>query len=78
MQEKFELEKIFRVYDMTSAEIGVCVEVLPNADFPEKWITIQTEGAENIEYYGKVDLNLPNEQARLLAKAILELIGDKP
>lgn len=76
MQDKFELEKLYRVYDMTSAEVGVYIEVKPNADFPEQWITIHTEGKASEEYYGKLELNLPNEQARLLAKAILDLCKD--
>ena len=68
----YELEKSFRVYD-TFEQPVVCIEVKPNTDNPEGYLTISTS---DVEYYGELNLTLPNEQAKLLAKAILELVGE--
>lgn len=71
----YELEKLFRIYDLTE-QIGKAIEVKPDPDFSDTHILISTEDRDAEEYYGKVKLMLPKEQAKLLAQAILELTGE--
>lgn len=71
----YELEKLFRVYDMTE-QVGQAIEVKPHPENYDAYILISTEGKQAEKYYGKLHLALPNKQAKLLAKAILELVGE--
>lgn len=71
---KTSIEVVRRVYDDNE---GVAIEVGRNADNPN-WMDIGTGHDKKAEeYYGKVLLSLPKEQAQLLAKAILDCANDE-
>lgn len=66
---KASIEVVRRVYDDGE---GVAIEVGRNADNQE-WIDIGTAYDKKAEeYYGPIRLSIPKEQARLLAKAIID------
>lgn len=65
---KCSLEVVRRAYD---DDEGVYIEVGPSADNPH-WISVSTSDPKSSEYYGKIDLSLPPEQARMLGYALID------
>lgn len=69
MADKYTDETIHRVHDI---EEGVYIEVKPCPDFPEQFVTLTTDSdADSKEYFGSVDIALPNEMAIKLGEALI-------
>lgn len=65
---KCSVEVVRKVYD---DDDGVYIEVGPNADNPD-WINVSTKDEISMSHYGKIDFNIPPEQARLLGCALID------
>lgn len=66
MTKEYETEVIRRVYDNSCGE---AVTVGPSADFPGN-VMLYTE-KQHKEYFGDIRLDLPAEQMRKIAEALL-------
>lgn len=74
MVDKYELETFHRVYDNSD---GVCIEVGRHPDdIDNSWFRIHTPNAESKKFYGDIELSLTKEQMKLLAKAMLLVVGE--
>ena len=66
----FTLEKHLRVYN--DKEV-VFIQVRPCPDAPEELIRVETVDKTSQEWYGKCCVSISKEEAKLLAKALLEI-----
>lgn len=69
----YTLEKHLRIYNDKE---GVFVQVRPNPDVPEDLIQIETIDKASQEWYGNFRFSLSKQEAKLLAQALIELVGE--
>lgn len=67
------LEKHFRLYDDYSEGVFLSIGLSPDSS---NSIVIQTTDMDARDFYGDVHLTFTKQEAKLLAKALLELAGD--
>lgn len=71
MQRNFYIQPNYFV-----GEDRACISVAESGDFPGDHVCIFTKDAEDIEYFGKLRLDMPIEYMRLLAKTILRVCDE--
>ncbi len=52
------------------------ITIGPSPDFPNENVRIWTDNPNNIEFFGKIDLDLPYTMIRELAKAMVACADD--
>lgn len=67
------LEKVFRIYNDKE---GVYFQVGPSPDSPDDYLCIRTQGNDNENWFGKLYFQITKEEAKLLAKALIEISGE--
>lgn len=66
----FTLEKHLRIYNDKE---GVFIQIRPSPDVPEELLQVETVDKKSQEWYGKCCVSISKEEAKLLAKALLEM-----
>ena len=66
----FSVETVDRILDDKE---GVCIEFGPCKDFPDI-LELSTHGQKNIEFYGKINLALSDEQWLMIADVIIKAV----
>ena len=64
-----------RVYDDVE---GTFITIRPSPDFPDTNVLVVAEGAENVEYFGDIRLDLPLEMMEKIGKAIMCVVASIP
>lgn len=66
----FTLEKHMRLYNDKE---GVFIQIRPHPESPNDSIEISTTTEDSQQWYGKFHFSLSKEEAKLLAKALIEM-----
>ena len=69
----FTLEKHLRIYNDKE---GVFIQIRPSPDVPGELLLVETVDKKSQEWYGKCCVIISKEEAKLLAKALLEMVED--
>lgn len=68
----FTMEKHIRIYN---TDQGVFFAVRPSPECPG-FLLMETQDKESNDWYGKMYFNFSNEEAKLLAAALIEIVGE--